>query len=77
MKLPDLVKPLDQLTDDELLERLRQARHNREVHRPAAKKLVERAEIKASRSRMSSMDKLLANLSDEDREALINKLEEL
>lgn len=75
MQLKNLVKPLDQLTDEELHERLRQVRHNREVVRPAAAKRTERAETKKSRGKVSAIEKLLAGLSDEDRAKLLSQLE--
>ena len=74
MQLKDLVRPLDSLSDDELMARLREVRHRRETIRPAAKKYVERAEVKAVRARTSSVDKLLENMTEAEREELIAKL---
>ena len=76
MQLKDLVKPIDQLSDDELLDRLRTLRHKREVIRPAARKHVERAEVKVARKKVSELDKLVAGLSAADREALMKQLED-
>lgn len=75
MKLPALVKTLDQMSDEELQERLRQIRHNRETVRPAAKKHVERSEAKTSRKRVSKVEDMLDALSPEDRAELIKQLE--
>lgn len=74
MQLKDIVKPIDQMTDEELLEHLRQIRHRRSVERPAARAKVERAEKKESRGKLSKMDKMLAALSPEDRAKLIAEL---
>jgi len=76
MQLKDLVKPLDQMSNDELMERLRTVRHSRETIRPAARKHVERAEIKATRVKMGAMDKMLEGMSDSEREELLNQLKE-
>lgn len=76
MQIKDLIKPMSSMTDEELLERLRQVRHNREHVRPAARKHVERAEAKQSRAKVSNTDKLVAKLSDAEREALIKQLQE-
>lgn len=74
MQLKDLVKPIDQQTDEELLERLRIVRHNREVIRPAAAKRAERSSTKAARKQAASTDKLLEELTDAEREQLLAKL---
>lgn len=76
MQTPELIKTLDQMTDDELLERLRTVRHNREVARPVAKKKADVAEKKTSRKRVSDMDKLLVGMTEEERQQLINSLSE-
>lgn len=75
MQLKDLVKPLDQQTDEELLERLRTVRHNREVARPVARRKAAKAEKKASTTRLSSAEKMLAGLSMEEQAELLKQLE--
>ena len=74
MQIHDLVTPIDKLTDEELLERLRAVRHNREVVRPAARKRAEAPEKKASKARLSATTKLLSGLSDAERAALMEQL---
>lgn len=78
MKLSDLQKPLAEQTDEELIERLRRIRHNRHVERPAVKKREEKADAitgrRAAKKAGSSMDKMLAGLTDEQRLALIAQL---
>lgn len=75
MQIHDLVKPIDQLTDDELYEHIRLVRHRREVARPAAKARVARAEKKETRAKTSKVTNLVANMSPEDRAALIAALQ--
>ncbi len=76
MKLSDLVKPISEQTEEELIERLRQIRHNRFVERPAAKKKAakEAADRTPRTAKPPSIDKMLAGLSDSERDALIAKL---
>lgn len=76
MQLADLVQPIDQMSDEQLLERLRQVRHNREVIRPAAKARVARAEKKVSRTKVKKTEDLLSGLSEAERNELIRKLTE-
>lgn len=75
MQLKDLVKPIDQMDEDELMAHLRQVRHRRSVERPAQRAHIERAEKKESKTRMSALDKLLAGMSDEDKAKLLAQLE--
>ena len=75
MDLSNLVKPIELMTDDELTERLRELRHRREVVRPAATAHKQKAAKKGMQTRISSAEKLLANLSEEDRAAIIASLE--
>lgn len=75
MRLEDTVKTLDQMTDEELMDRLRAIRHNREVLRPAAAKRTQRAEAKDSRGRLAKIELLLSSLSEADRESLMRQLE--
>ncbi len=76
MQLKDLVKPIEEQTDEELLARIREIRHNRETLRPARRKHEERVEKKASRARVGSMEDLIGKLSDSEREELMKKLTE-
>ena len=73
-QLKDLVKPISDMTDDELLEQLRVMRHKRDVIRPAKVKHIERAETKVARKKVSSTEKLVANLSAEDKARLLREL---
>lgn len=74
MQTPDLIKTIDQCSDEELLERLRTVRHNREVARPVAARKTANVEKKATRKRVSSVDKVVETMSDDDKQKLIELL---
>ncbi len=76
MQLCDLVKPMDQQTDEELLERLQQIRHNRNVVRPAATAHKKRAAKKGQQGRMNKVESLLDGMSEAERAELIALLGE-
>ena len=74
MQLFDLVKPLDKMSDEELMEHVRAMRHRRDSRRPVAVKKAARTEKKASQKKVSGVEKLLAGLSEAERNALIESL---
>jgi hypothetical protein len=76
MQLGDLIKPIDQCSNEELLERLRKVRHNREVARPVAVAKATKAAKKTSVKKISALDKLVAGMSESDRAKLIEMLGE-
>lgn len=76
MQLHDLVKPIDQCTDEELLARLQTIRHNRSVARPAAKSHAKRRAKKGQVTRLNKVESLLSGLSDEQRQQLLLELGE-
>jgi hypothetical protein len=63
MQLTDLVKPLEDFTDEELIERLRTIRNNRNTIRPAAQKHAKKKEKKGSQGRVSKVESLLEGLT--------------
>lgn len=71
-----LVKPLDEMSDEELREHLIQLRRRREVERPAAKAVKQKAIEKKNKPKMSAAEKLLSSLSPEDLAALMKELEQ-
>ena len=75
MQLTDLVKPISAMSDEELLDRVRELRHRRDVVRPAKQKHVERAASKGKVSRINKAADLFSGMSEADREALIKALE--
>lgn len=78
MKLTDLQKPIEEMSDQELLERLRTIRHNRFTEKPAVKKreaeATEKEERKATKKQTSKIDKLLSGMSPEQMAALLKQL---
>lgn len=74
MRLEDLVKPIDQMSDAELQEMLKQIRHNRKVLRPAKQKHAERAEKKETRKKTNKIEDLVKGMTPEARAALVAQL---
>ena len=74
MQTHQLVKTIDSMSDDELLERLRIVRHSREVARPVAARKTALAEKKTSRKKVNALDKVVNLMSDEERLKLIELL---
>lgn len=77
MQLKDLYKPLSELTEEELKERIQAIRHNRTVERPAAKARTTRAAKvgkKGTTTRMNQLHAMLASMSDEDKKELLASL---
>lgn len=78
MQIQDIVRPIDQLSDEELFERIREVRQRRQVDRPAAKARVERAERKTVRregtAAVNKITNVLDSMSDADRLKLIKLL---
>lgn len=75
MDLSKPVKTIEQMSDEELLERLKELRHRREVVKPAAAAHRQKAAKKGMQTRITGVEKLLAGMSEEDRAALIASLE--
>ena len=76
MQLKDITKTVDQMTQEELLERLREIRHNQTVARPAAKRRVANTEKKASRKKTAKVEDLLSGLTPEELATLLTQLEQ-
>lgn len=74
MRLEHLVKPIEEMTDEELLERLHAVRHRREVAKPVAKKKAQVAATKQSRKKVIAAEKLLEGLSPEQLDALLKEM---
>jgi len=76
MQMRDLIKPLDQLTDEELQERIREIRHSRTVTRPAAQKHKDKAVKVKAKKETSKVDSLLKKMSPEQIKQLLLDLGE-
>ncbi len=75
MQLQDIVTKIEDLTDDELLERIRKTRANRTTIRPAAKAHAKRAETKQTTAKHSKLNKLLNGLTPDQIAAIVADLE--
>ncbi len=69
MQLSDIVKSTELMTDEELRERLTEIRN----HRLQAPEKVKKAERKKSKDKKSSVDKLMAGMSKEEIQALLDR----
>lgn len=76
MQLKDLVKPISEMTNEELIEHLRQVRQRRSVERPAHRAHVERAEKKVARAKGKKVDTVIGKLTDEERLKMIALLQQ-
>ena len=74
MQIEDLVKPIDQLSDEELMERLRTVRHNRTTVRPAAASRAKRSAKKGAQTRVSKVESLLDGLTEAQKQQLLLEL---
>lgn len=75
MQLLNLIKPLDEMTDDELRARLQTIRNNRVTTRPAAKAHAKKAAKKTSRAKVTKNEKLIEGLTEQQKLALIAQLQ--
>lgn len=74
MQLNDLVKPIEEQSDEELLERLRMIRNNRNTVRPAAASRAKRAAKKGSQTRVSKVEAILEGLTEAQKLELLREL---
>ena len=74
MQINNLIKPLDQMTDEELRARLMEIRHNREIVRPSAAKKASAPAKKAAKKVSTKIEDMFASLSEDERIALIKQL---
>lgn len=76
MQLHNLVQPIEGMSDEELRARLIELRRRRETERPKAAKAAKKSEGKESRKKVTSAEKLLADLSPEQLALLLTQLGE-
>lgn len=69
-----LIRPLEDMTDEELKAYLLEVRHRREVERPAAKARAKKERAKVVKKQTAGVEKLLDKLNPEDLEALLKEL---
>lgn len=74
MQLTDLIKPLGDMTEDELRDHLRKIRHNRTKAKPATVNREKREAKKGATGRLNNIDDLFGSMTDEEKQALIEQL---
>lgn len=74
MQMNDLIKPIEDMSDEELMESLRTLRHRRSVERPAAAKKVKKAKEKGKTTRINKTADMFAGLSASEKEEIIKAL---
>ena len=74
MKLSDITKNLSDMTDEELREHVKHIRHVKYIAKPAKQKHVDDAVKKTTRKKVSSAEKLIDGLSEEEKAQLILQL---
>ena len=75
MRLNQLVKDLRKMSDAELLERIRKMRHNKYVEKPAVAARKEKPQRQESNRATMKVNRMMRDMSNTDREALIKLLE--
>ncbi len=76
MQLLDLVKPIEQMSDEELQAKLREVRNNRNHAKPAAQAHVKRAAKKTSNAKVSKAVKITDGLTEKEKLELIAMLQQ-
>lgn len=71
MQLKDLVTPISEQSDEELLERLRAIRNRRNTLKPAAQARKKRAAKKGASARINKVEALLELLSEDELKKLL------
>jgi hypothetical protein len=74
MQLGDLVKPIEDMTDEELRERLHGIRHRQTVERPATQARAAKKQKKEVKKKLSPLSKMLDQLSPEELEQLLKDM---
>jgi len=77
MKLSDIVKHVSSMSEEELHEHVRSMRHNREVARLGKQAHAKREGKREGRKAAVTINSKLDSMSAEDRQALLELLEEL
>jgi hypothetical protein len=73
VQLKDLVKPISEQTDEELMERLRAVRNRRNFIKPAAEARKKRTAKKGGQARINKAEALLELLSEEELRQLLQE----
>lgn len=73
MQLSDLVKPIDEMTDEELRDRLAEVRRRQSVERPSSTNRKKKAATKEVKKKLTPLEKMLDQLSPEELEQLLKE----
>lgn len=73
MQLSDLVKPIDEMTDEELRDRLAEVRRRQSVERPSSNNRKKKAATKEVKKKLTPLEKMLDQLSPEELEQLLKE----
>jgi len=75
VQLLDLVKPIEDMSDEELHEHLRQVRQRRTIERPASKTRAKKKAKKGNVTRINKAEDLFSSLSEEEKKVLLAQLQ--
>ena len=76
MQLDDIIKPLNKMSEEELMKHLREVRHRRDSVRTVAKAKVTKAKGKAASKKLTGLANIMASMTPEERQQLIEQLGE-
>ena len=74
MQMQDLITPIEKMTDEELLDRLRAVRSRRTTERPAGAARAKRAAKKGAVTRINKVDSFTKDLTPAQKAELIKLL---
>ena len=73
-QLSDLFDSWTEKTTDEQLQKIREVRHSRNIERPAVAKRRHKKAKKASVKKVDKLKAMVGKMSDEEKQAMIDKL---
>lgn len=76
MQMKDLIKPIHDMTDEELQDHLRTIRHKRTSVKKATTNRVARAAKKGATGRINKIDSIVSGMSEADKQQLILQLQQ-
>lgn len=75
-RLKDLTRNVSNMSEEELLEHVKQVRHNKYVAKPAVAKRVADVEKKEKNTQVRGVNKIIDSMTPEQKLALLKQLEE-
>lgn len=73
MQLSDLVKPIEEMTDEELRDKLAEVRRRQSVERPSSSNRKKKAATKEVKKKLTPLEKMLDQLSPEELQQLLKE----